>query len=757
MNADSQRATLVSSPVPHEESDTLDLGRLIAIFWNGRYTILAVLVATCLLGALYLIAATPIYEANGLVQVEQNDKSAGSAMGDLASLFGSPMETQAEIQILRSRMVLQKVVENLKLEIEAKPYYLPLVGAFIARHHSHLDSELSAPLFGLKSYAWGGEAIDVDQFDVPEQFLGKKLELLAGQNGGYELRDPDGVLIGRGQTGTLFTGAGEYDAIALFVRDLRARSGTRFTLTHWRLEDVLKRLDRDLQVAEQGKQSGVIGLTAQGPSANYVANVIRQMEDAYVRQNVERRSAEAQQSLEFLQQQLPEIKARVDAAQAKLNTYQMKQGSVNVTKETELVLQQAVDFETQRLQLVGQRQQALQRFTPRHPTVQALDAQIAGLEAELAAIKKRTESLPETQQEVLSLMRDLEVNTQIYTALLNSSQELQVAKAGTIGNVRIIDYPIVPYKKSKPNSLLIGAICIMLGTVAGMALVLIRQSLFSGVHRPDEIERELGLATYAAIPYTSVQRRLNLSARRRNKAAAAAGNHILAEIEPSNVAIEALRSLRTSLQFALLESSNNVVMFTGPTPGLGKSFVSINLAAVLARSGKKAVVVDCDLRRGYLHKYAGLSASPGISDYVAGNADFQSVMRKTAVEGLTMVSSGTTPPNPAELLLHERFTQFVERLSKEFDFVIIDTPPVLPVTDASIVGRLAGCVLLVLKEGAHPMRVIEESARRLRQSGVQIRGTVFNQVGSTGGGYYGYYSAYGYGYSYKTGYNSEVR
>ena len=671
-------------------------------------------------------------------------------MGDLASLFGTPMETQAEIQILQSRMVLTKVIEALKLEVYVEPYYFPIFGQFIARQRK-AAGELPPPLFGLPQFAWGGEVADISVLDVPAELLGESMQLVVGQGGAYELLNSDDQRILSGKVGELAAAELPEGGLRIFVKELKAHPGARFAVARHALADVLKALDDNLKVAEQGKQSGVISLAVEGPTPQYVANVVRQMQDAYLRQNVERRSAEAQQSLEFLQQQLPEIRGRADAAQAKLNAYQLRQGSVNVTKETELVLQQSVDFETNRLGLMQQRQQAIQRFTAQHPVVQALDAQIRGVEKEQAAIKKRSETLPETQQEVLSLMRDLEVNTQIYTTLLNSAQELQVAKAGTVGNVRIIDYPLMPSKKAKPKSVLVLAFSLLAGLFIGVGYLFLQKALFKGVDRPDEVESRLGLPTYAAIPYAQAQRKLSLSLSKKES-----GNHILAAIDPANVAIESLRSLRTSIQFALLEAQNNVLVLTGPTPGLGKSFVSVNLAAVLAKAGKRIVVIDGDMRRGHLHKYIGQTAAPGLSDYIVGNADLQSILRKTDVDGLSMIANGTTPPNPSELLLHERFSGLLKALSAQFDMVIVDTPPVLPVTDACVIGRLAGCVLVVLKEGEHPMRMVEETVRRLRQAGVELRGTIFNQVGQRGGGYYGYYYNT-YGYSYGSQYRSEHR
>lgn len=751
MNSSEVMYRAPNSPIREESGDDIDLAQLFAVLWGGKWMVLLATIAALFCAGLYLIASRPVYSADGTVQVEQSEKGGGlqTSMGDLGLMLGSPMETEAEIQILKSRMILTKVIEALNLQVEAEASYFPIFGRFVARRRAALD-EPAAAFLGLRRFAWGGESIEISSFMVGAELIGKPLVLVAGENGKYQLFDQYGGLLIDGQVGVLAS-KGE---VNIFVRELKARPGTRFNVIRYALSNALKDLGDRLSVVEEGKQSGIIRLTVESYGNELAAAIVRQIEDAYLRQNVERRSAEAQKSLEFLQQQLPDIRAKVDAAQTRLNAYQIRQGSVNVTKETDLLLQQAVDLETKRLELQQQRQQALQRFTVQHPAVQAIDAQIRGIENEQNEVKKRSSSLPETQQEVLSLMRDLEVNSQLYTTLLNSAQELQVAKAGTVGNVRIIDYPLIPKQKTKPKTIFVIALAVLLGGFLGVTLLFLRRALFQGVSRPEEIESSIGLHTYAAIPYAPLQKRLAQSVLRKQ-----AGNHILAVTEPNDVAIEALRSFRTSLQFGLMEASNNVIMFTGPTPGLGKSFVSVNLGVVLAVSGKKTVVIDADLRRGHLHKYIGQAASPGLSDYVAGKADLASIIRKTEVDGLSLIPNGTTPPNPAELLMHERFSQLLEKLSSEYDLVIVDTPPILPVTDAGIVGRLAGSVFMVLKEGEHPLKMVEESVRRLTLAGVQLRGAIFNQVGARGGAYGGYYAGYygAYGYSYQNRYSAQER
>lgn len=732
------------------EEDEVNVRELFDIVWSGKWIIVAATLAALVLSIAYALTAQPIFEAKGLVQVEQEKNALNSSVDQLSALIGSPpTESAAEIVLIKSNMVLGSVIDSRKLYIAAEPVFFPYVGKAIVRLREPLEMPAPAVL-GLRHYAWGGERIRVTALDFPESWHDKGFELEALAGGGFSLRDGDGKLVMTGRAGqrtALTTPDGQ---IAIFVQELVARPGTRFSITRIALPTILASFADQLAVTEEAKDSGVLSLKFQSDDRRFAADLVNAVEDAYLNQNVERRSAQAAQSLEFLKKQLPELRAKVDEAQARLNSYQLQKGSIDVQQETELVLRQSVDLETQRQTAIQQRDAALQRFTAQHPVVVTLNEQIRGIEREQGTLRKQVENLPETQQEILSLMRDLDVNSQLYTGLLNSAQELQVTKAGTVGNVRIVDRGLVPIQPVKPRKKLIVVLGVLLGGFAGLVIVFGMRALLRGVDRPEEIERAIGLPTYASVPYSPEQNTIMGSLRRKS----ATGSKILAAIDPHDLAVEALRSLRTSLHFAMMEADNNIVMFTGPVADLGKSFISINLGAVLAMSQKRILVIDADLRRGVLHRYAGATQKPGLSDFIAGTADEATIIQKTTVTGLDFIANGTRPPNPSEILMSERFADLLTAVSKFYDYVLIDTPPVLPVTDAAIVGRLAGTTLVVLKAAEHPMRAIEETVRRLRQAGVNVRGMIFNQVGARVGSYG--YGSYGYAYGYSSyGYKSD--
>jgi tyrosine-protein kinase Etk/Wzc len=474
-----------------------------------------------------------------------------------------------------------------------------------------------------------------------------------------------------------------------------------------------------------------------------VTRIVNAIANVYQRQNVERRSAEAEQTLIFINEQLPRVQKDLEVAENAFNSYRLSQKSADLTKETELVLQQSVELEQQRLQLQQKREEALRKFTAKHPVMQALDGQLQQIEREQNSLLQRVKGLPETQQELLRLSRDVEVNNALYTALLSNAEQLRIAKAGTIGNVRIVDSALQPYKPSRPDLSLALPLSGVLGAFFGLILVFVRNALHRGIADPAIIERRFCLPVFATIPHSPAQRKIF-----RKKTGSPMDLRILAAIDPSSPAIEAIRSLRTALHVSTRSSTGNVMMVCGPSPSLGKSFVSANLSASLAMAGRSVALVDADLRRGQLHQSVGLDRKPGLTDALTERCEFADVVHATGIPNLSIVPTGPIPSNPAELLLNPGFDRMISWLSERFEHVVIDTAPVLIVSDAVIAGRCAATALLVLKSGQHSLREIDDSLKRLRAGGIGVNGIVLNEVGRNQLDRYGSETGY-YNYNYK--------
>lgn len=728
--------------VREDDNEEIDLLGLFGTLIDHKWLIAAVTGAFMLTGAAYAVLATPVYQANALLQVEAK-KNDLLGFSDIGGMLGKESPSATEIELIQSRYVIGKTVDNLKLDIVVQPMYFPMVGEFLARRFQKTNpGAIAEPLLGLDSFAWGGESLKIFKLDLPDGQLGKKLTLTVGEHDHFTLVDEDDQVLAAGQVGQLI----EQNGVAFQIEELRAKPGTRFrVIRNARLTSILD-YQENLDVVERGKESGMIGLALESTDPDQAIKILNQIAAIYVRQNVERTSAEAAQSLAFLKEQLPEVKKDLEKAGKALNEYQTRSKSVDITLETKAILDQIVGLDTSISELKLQQAEMDRKFTRQHPAYRALLTQIGELTSKQQNLASRVEGLPSTQQELLSLTRDVEVGTAIYTQLLNKSQELDVMRAGTVGNVRLIDTADVNYfKPIKPKKILIVLIATLLGGFLAVALVLLRKALNRGLESPEAIE-QLGLPVYASIPYSPLQK-VEEDKISRGRGRTDAESSLLAISHPTDLAVEALRSLRTSLHFAMLEAPNNRIMISGPSPEVGKTFVSVNLAAVIAQTGQRVLLIDVDMRRGYLHKVLGVPAKDGLSDILSNQCTLESAIHKTGIENLDIISRGQIPPNPSELLMHRNLTELLSQVSERYDLVILDTPPLLAVTDAAIVGRQSGTNLIVTRYGLNPAKEIEHTIRRFAQNGIVLRGAIFNGVEKKASAKYGY-GNYGY-YQYE--------
>ncbi|KDC49478.1 polysaccharide biosynthesis tyrosine autokinase [Pseudoalteromonas fuliginea] len=720
----------------------IDLLALFGTLLDRKYFIVLFTAVFAIIGVAVALFSTPIYKATALIQVEESSPSV-PGLDDMAGMFESSSEAVTEIELLKSRSVIGEAVDSLKLNIVAEPKLFPVIGGrFFRGFVAEKENDIAEPMLGASSYAWGGEAINVFRFVVPTAFEDKEFELVVNKNAQYELINPDGDTVLTGKVGQ-DESSGYYE---LTVRSLNARPGTTFTLIKNNRYRTVIDLQQEISASEKGKDSGIITLAYEHKSSTHAAKVLDKVADIYVRRNVERNSAEAKKSLDFLEVQLPEVKKQLEGSEQRFNDYQKQRKSVNITLETQAVLEQIVELDTTLQELDLKRLELSRKFKREHPAYQGVIKQIESIETEKKLLTSKISNLPETQQELLRLTRDVEVGNEIYMLLLSKTQELDIVRAGTVGNVRVVDVAAVDTTEPvKPKKALIAIVATLLGGFLAVAIVLIQKAMHKGVEDPAEIEA-LGIPVYASVPHSDFQDKLAGFTGRTKKNKVGKPKSILALDNPADLAIEALRSLRTSLHFAMMESKNNIIAISGPSPGVGKSFISVNLAAVLAQSGKKVLIIDADMRKGYLQTQFGLKWDDGLSDYLSGRLNLEQVTKATKVKGLSVITRGQIPPNPSELLMHSNFSKLIEEINAAYDIVIIDTPPILAVTDPAIVSAHTGTTLLVARFGQNHLREIELTRNRFEQNGIDVKGLVFNGVVKKASNAYGYYGYYNYEY-----------
>lgn len=717
--------TQSSQPSHTDNSDEIDLGKLLGILLDAKWFIIITTFAFLVAGAFYAVLATPIFKADALVQVEE--KSAGvPGLSDISDMFASESSSDTEIQLIKSRMIIGNTVDKLQLSIQAKPKYVPIIGKGLAR------------VMGEKT-----PYLQVDRLEVPQDLLGENMLLVVGENKQYTLSFDDETLV-EGSIGEVMTQSG----VTIAISSVDALPGTPFTVSKAASLVTTSELQDSLGVAEQGKKTGILRLTLEGEDPEKVQHILNSIASDYLMQNVERTSAEAEKSLQFLRGHLPEIKQELDQSEGKLNQFKIANDSVDLALEAESVLKTMVTIESQLNELTFKEADIAQRFKKSHPAYIALTEKRETLEGEKRRLDNIVAKMPQTQQEVIRLTRDVEVNQAIYLQLVEKVQELNVMKASAVGNVRIIDYAATLEEPVKPKKVIIIVIATLLGGMLSVAFVLVKAAFHRGVESPDQIE-QIGLPVYAAVPKSDLQ--IELTNRYKSKKMKTQGAQaLLAESNPADLSVEALRGLRTSLHFAMLEAKNNVLMISGPAPGIGKSFISTNFAAVAAKTGQKVLIIDADMRKGYLQQSFGVKWENGLSDVLSNQQEFAQSVKATPVENLDIITRGQVPPNPSELLMHPRFAELMEWASKEYDLVIVDTPPVLAVTDPSIVGAFAGTTLMVARYGQNTIKEIDVARNRFEQSGIEVKGVIFNAIEKKAS------SSYGYGY-YNYAYSSDKK
>ncbi|WP_233864523.1 polysaccharide biosynthesis tyrosine autokinase [Paraburkholderia adhaesiva] len=723
--------------------DEINLSEVVAVLRENLSLIAIVAAVVLALGTIYAFFGTPVYRGDAMIQVD-SDAGLGSIndkLGDLASLFQTQATSDAEIELIGSRAVVGETVRRLHLDVDAQPHHFPLIGAAIARYLAP-DHGVADAVLGLSSYAWGGERIGVSQFDVPPRLIDKTFTLINLDGQRYELQDPDGNTVLRARVGEQASANTAAGPVQLNVASLLARDGTRFDLKRMSTQQTVADLQKALDIAEKTKNSGIIRVKLDGPDPDIITATINTIASLYVQHNVDRKSAQAQQMLQFLGEQLPQLRAELDKSEARYNAFRVKAGVIDLDSQGKLLLQSVVEAKTRLIELQQQRADLVQRFTASHPSVVAMDARIAEIESQQREYEQQVSGLPGTQQQALRLMRDMKVNADLYMKLLDSTQQLRVLKAGQQGNVRTVDYAVVPEKPVRPTKILVIPLAAAIGLLLGCVVALGRRMFNRGLESPAEIEQAVDVPVYAIISHSDKQHVLTESARHDPSRPA-----VLAAAFPDDIAVEGLRSLRTALQFGVLKpngvldpENNNVVMVTGPRPGVGKSFVSVNLATLLAATGKKILLIDADMRRGDVHSYFSLQRSPGLSDVIAGT-DPNGVIHRQLLPNLDVLMAGSVPERPSELLLGERVGQLLKQFGALYDMVIVDSPPVLAVTDPVLIGKHAGATLMVVRHGRHSGAELRETARQLSSGGVTVNGVLLSDVPQRGASY-GAYSNY---------------
>ncbi|EIS6415520.1 polysaccharide biosynthesis tyrosine autokinase [Salmonella enterica] len=693
-------------------AEEIDPVYLIHSIIDSRWMIIVITAIMTLFALLYVLLETPVYQASALIQLEA--KQGNGLFRNLGQILTDSQPLSApETIILKSRLLLGKTVDDLGLQIHVEPDYFPVVGRGLARLSGHRPGEVKVRVFSLPAR----------EKDV------SRVVLTVRDSRHYQITR-DGTTL-TGTRGERLEGRG----IVLEVSEINASPGSRFVLTRNPRLQAVTRLQETLRISEQGKNTGMLSLTLEGDDPQLISRILNTLSRHYVSQNIARQVAQDQMSLDFLNRQLPEVRAALDSAEDKLSAYRKQNNSVDLSLEAKSVLEQLVNIDNQLNELTFREAEISRRFRKEHPVYRALLEKRSALRKEKEKLNARVNGMPSTQQSVLRLSRDVESGRLVYQALLNRQQELSISRAGATGNVRIIDEAVTLPEPVRPRKLLTVLMGFLGGGMISTGTIVLRLLFRRGAESPEQLEAA-GISVYACVPAASCVEKGTL---RRIKSRP---DTLLAVAAPSDIAVEAIRGLHTSLNYVMAEAGNNVLMISGASPGAGKTFISTNLAQVVAGTGKKVLLIDADLRRGYIHRLSGGEESEGLSGILSGRCSAGQARRSTGQSGFDYIGRGRALSHPSGLLMQPRFAGLMEQLCPQYDLVIIDTPPILAVTDAAITGRYAGTVMLVVRFGKDSVADVMASVKRFEKSGVKVKGCVLNGVVKTAGNSYRYGTCY---------------
>ncbi len=572
----------------------------------------------------------------------------------------------------------------------------------------------------------------------------------------FTVKNADGKALGNGRSGTLFQSPG----LTLLLQ-IQGKEGDSLKLKQLHFNGTVAGLRNKIRATEVGKKTNIIRIAYSSINPELSRDVVNAMVQAYLDQSIAFKTEEASRTVNFVEDQLKGIKDELNKSESDLQGYKSSVGMVRLDTEAEELIKKFSDMETERAMIGMQRKQLefalaslndslsrgrtyspavmkedplvagmasrlaelevqkralLVEYTRDHPSVKTVQGQIdevqrkiqatyetglknitrqeSDITRRLAGYEGNLRQLPAAERDLARYMRLAKVNADIYTFLLRKHEEARIAKASTISNINIVDPAITPdnpVKPQKKKNLLLG---LLVGCMIGVGLAFFQEYLDDTIKDAEEAKRLLGwpvLAIIPCIPNTS-------------KSKKSAHHLLISRWEPKSIVAESFRSLRSGIHFSSVNREKKLILVTSAFPGEGKTTIAANLAITLNQVGSKVLIIDCDLRRSSLHEKFDHSKSPGLTELVAGDVAFASCIHNTDIAGLDFISAGVTPPNPAELLGSESMANFVAEQRLHYDFIILDAPPTLAVTDAAMLTIMSDLVVLVLGAGDVPRK-----------------------------------------------------
>jgi len=732
-----------SQPVSDRDNDEIDLLALLWVLLRGWKMIIIFALLGLAIGVLYSRYVNPTFKADALLQLDEKDQGL-SALGANISELVAPEVSKAdtEAELIRSRMILEPVVNLLHLRIRLDDQNISTIDRI---KKDRIDTQINTAE-GVALETDSGQA-NISQFNVSQAYLNRPFTLVRTESG-FSLSNGLDDFKGRLNQPYQFKGAD--GAIQITVNDLPSVQYP-ISITKQSLQTTTDAINSALSVVEKGKQTGIIQMSLTGPDQKQVSLILKQIVSSYIDQNQSRGSEETTKTLTFMESQIPALKQKLETSEITFNEFRKKYGTIDVSKEAELLVTESYQIDAQLNELKLKKAELTTYYTEEHPLVVQINDQLKVLNARKQEIEATVGRLPEIQREFLKLSEDTAINREIYLTLLKNYEQLKIVKAGQIGFARIIDLPISTFKAIAPKKLQIWILALLLGAMLGTMLVLLKNLLRNAVKDPERLESKTGVPVIATIPRSKSLIRLT-----KNKLAP---HRLLTYVDHDSLSYEAIKSLRTSLIFGMPTQGQGytsdkadtgprakVILISGESPGVGKSFIAANLSEVFSQLNKKVLIMDADMRLGELHKIFKIEQTTGLAEYFSQEDNTTtSVVHPTSIDNIDFMPRGHHPHNPSSLLASDKFGVLMIQLIASYDYIVIDSPPVLAASDAMILSQYADKVLMVTRYNESLEGQLAYAIKQMNKANVQVDGIILNDMQQGIMDKYSYHYSYAYG------------
>ena len=767
------------TPPPQLQIEEVHLTDYLNVIMRRRRIFLLSFFALFFGVALYTFMMKPIYEANATLHVKDDKKGGKSGvLGDLA-LLNSANPVDSEIEILKSRTNAAEVVKRLHLNWN------------ISKKHKDLEFKIVEFESSLKKPEYTIELTGADT---------------------YIVRPLDGPSL-PGRNGQLL----KTDTLTILIKDIKGNAGDSFKLKLLPINRAAEGLRKRFKVSEVGKKTNIIKVSYNDTNPTKARDIVNTLVQAYLDQTISFKTEEASRTVSFVEEQLQGTRKDLDESEKNLQAYKTNSGVVKLDAEAQELIKKLSDIEKERASVSLQRKQVefaltslqdarrkgvvyspavfkedalignmanrltelevqrralISENTESHPQVKAIMGQIdqiqkkiqstyetyklnltkqeSTIQLQLDQYEGKLRKLPEAERDLARLLRFSKVNADIYMFLLQKHEEARIVKASTISNINVVDpaiTPDLPVKPQKKKNLMLG---LLVGLMFGVGAAFFMDYLDDTIKDEEEAKKALGWPHLAMIPGIESSAVVGEPTTRSSR--------LVVQSKPKSPVAEAFRGLRTAIHFSSLRRNTKVVMITSSFPGEGKSTIAANLALTFAQAGNRVILVDCDLRRPSMNTIFDKPRNPGITEVLAGDVSLEEALHSTDVENISLLTAGTIPPNPAELLCSDSMRDLLAGLRESYDMVILDAPPVIPVTDAPLLTAFTDMVVVVIESGRIPLKAAQRMKELLQSVQAPVAGFVINDrtslfsdtYGYYGKGYYGkgYYGRRYYGYAY---------